>query len=95
VGGALLIVALTSAVRRSEHGRRLSQDLDRLEADELILRDQVGAQTARADSLAALPRIETAAGEIGLRRAGDGEVFHLSEPVAGGASGRVAPGAER
>jgi len=59
------------------------------------MRDRVAAQTARADSLAALPRMEAAAGEIGLRQAEDGEVFHLSEPVAGGASERVAPGAGR
>jgi hypothetical protein len=80
VGGALLIVSLTSAVRRSEMGRRLSQELDELEADQLILRDRVATQIARADSLAALPRMERAARQIGLRPAEDGEVFHLSEP---------------
>ncbi|MFV1987548.1 MAG: hypothetical protein ACC682_09700 [Gemmatimonadota bacterium] len=92
VVGGLLIASLTSAVRRSEDGRRLSQELDRLEVDELIMRDRVATQTARADSLAALPRMEDAAREIGLRRAEDGEVFHLSDPSAGRADEGEAPG---
>lgn len=96
VGGALLIVSLTSAVRRSESGRRLSQELDELEDAALILSDQVETQNARVDSLGALPRMEQAAGAIGLRRARDGEVFHLSEPSAKEAAdpeARVARGA--
>ena len=95
VGGGLLIASLTSAVGRSEDGRRLSQELDRLEADELIMRDRVAAQTARADSLAALPRMEDAAREIGLRRAEDGEVFHLSDPSAARVDGAEVLGVGR
>jgi len=77
--GCLVIASLAAVVRRGEEGRRLSQELDRLEADESIARDRLATQTARADSLAALPRIERAAGALGLRRAEDGEVFHLTE----------------
>ncbi|MDH3732242.1 MAG: hypothetical protein OEU54_01865 [Gemmatimonadota bacterium] len=79
VGGTLLVASLASAVRRSEDGRRLSRELDRLEGAELILRDRVAGQVSRVDSLSALPRMEEAAREIGLRRAGDGELFHLSD----------------
>jgi len=90
VGGALLVVSLTSAVRRSESGRALSRELDRLEADELILRDRVATQSARADSLASLPRMEAVGTDLGLRQAEDGEVFHLSEPSTEGAGERGA-----
>lgn len=66
-------------VGRGEGGRRFSRELDRLDAEEAIVRDYLAAQVARADSLGALPRIERAARAIGLRRAGDGEVFHLAD----------------
>ena len=79
VAGGLVVASLAAVVRRGEEGRRLSQELDRLEAEESILNDRLAAQTARADSLGALPRIERAAGAIGLRRAGDGEVFHVAD----------------
>lgn len=84
VGGALLVASLVSAVRRSEEGRMLSRELDRLEGAELILRDEVAEQVARTDSLSGLPRMEEAAAAIGLRRAGDGELFHLSDGVGEG-----------
>lgn len=79
VGGVLLVASLAMVVRRSEEGRRLSQELDRLEAEEVILRDRVAGEIARVDSLGALPRMQEAAAKIGLRRAGDGELFHISE----------------
>ncbi|MDX1395249.1 MAG: hypothetical protein R3195_12705 [Gemmatimonadota bacterium] len=78
--GAVLVASLTLAVRRSEEGRRLSTELDRLESEEGIFRDRLATEIARSDSLAALPRVEVVARELGLRRAGDGEVFHLTEP---------------
>ena len=93
VSGAVLVASLTVAVRRSEEGRKLSTELDRLESDGGILRDRLATQLARSDSLAALPRMEVAARELGLRRAGDGEVFHLSEPGSPGSPAGAPVGA--
>lgn len=76
-----LVAALAAVVRRGEEGRLLSRELDRLEAEEQILHDRVAAQRARADSLAALPRMEEAANAIGLRQAEDGEFLYLSDEV--------------
>ena len=73
----------------------MSQELDRLEADELITIDRLAAEEARVDSLGALPRMEAAAAEIGLRRAGDGELYHLSDgSVDGGAGSQTAAASE-
>ena len=85
-GVALVVAALATAVGRGEDGRRLSRELDRLDADELIVRDEVATQAARADSLASLPRMERAASRLGLRQAGDGEVFHLSDAASSAVS---------
>lgn len=79
LAGLLMVVSLAGVVRRTEEGRRLSRELDRLEAEELVTRDRLAAQAARAESLASLPRMEAAAGSLGLRQAGDGEVFHISD----------------
>lgn len=80
VGGVALVLSLAAAVRRSEEGRQLSRELDRLEAEEVLLIDRLAAEEARVDSLGALPRMQEAAATLGLRRAGDGELYHLSEP---------------
>lgn len=74
-----MVVSLAAVVRRTEEGRRLSRELDRLEAEELVMRDRLAAEAARAESLASLPRMEEAASGLGLRQAGDGEVFHISD----------------
>lgn len=76
-----LVAALATVVRRGEEGRLLSRELDRLDAEEQILHDRLAADRARADSLAALPRMEAAAAEIGLRQAEDGEFIYLSDNV--------------
>lgn len=83
LAGLLLVASLAAVVRRTEEGRRLSGELDRLEAEQLVLRDRVAEQVARVESLTALPRLEEAAGDIGLRQAEDGEVFHISDPGEG------------
>lgn len=76
-----LVAALATVVRRGEEGRLLSRELDRLEAEEQILDDRLATERARADSLEALPRMEAAAREIGLRQAEDGEFVYLSDRV--------------
>lgn len=76
-----LVAALATVVRRGEEGRLLSREVDRLEAEEEILDDRLAAQRARADSLAALPRMEEAANAIGLRQAEDGEFIYLSDEM--------------
>ena len=80
------MAALATVVRRGEEGRLLSRQIDRLDAEEQILHDHLAAERARADSLEALPRMEAAATEIGLRQAEDGEFVYLSDSVldAGG-----------
>jgi len=83
LAGLLLVSSLAAVVRRTEEGRRLSGELDRLEAEQLVLQDRVAEQVARVESLTALPRLEQAAGDIGLRQAEDGEVFHISDLGAG------------
>ena len=90
VGGVALVLSLATAVRRGEEGRRLSRELDRLEAEEVLLIDRLAAEEARVDSLGALPRMEEAAAELGLRRAGDGELYHLSEEGVEGRGGTTA-----
>ncbi len=87
VGGVLLVLSLAAVVGRGEEGRRVSQELDRLEERELILFDQLAGEEARVDSLGALPRMVEAAARIGLRRAGDGELYHLSDADDEGRSG--------
>lgn len=76
-----LVAALATVVRRGEEGRLLSRELDRLDAEEQILYDRLAGERARADSLGALPRMEAAAIEIGLRQAEDGEFIYLSDDV--------------
>jgi hypothetical protein len=84
LGAALVVAALATVVRRSETGRQLSRSLDGLDRQEQILRDRLTGERSRADSLEALPRIEDAAGRLGLRAAGDGEFFLVAESALDG-----------
>lgn len=79
IAGLSLIVGLGLVVRRSEEGRRLSRELSSLEGEERLVRDRLASAEARVDSLTSLRRIERAATELGLRQAGDGEVFYLTD----------------
>jgi len=76
-----LVAALATVVRRGEEGRLLSRELDELEAEARIAEDRLAVERARADSLEALPRMESAATRIGLRQAEEGEFFYLSDSV--------------
>lgn len=74
-----LIASLAVVVRRGEEARRLSHELSRLQAEREIARDRLAETMARVDSLSSLGRIEEAAGELGLRQAGEGEVVYLAD----------------
>lgn len=74
-----LIASLAVVVGRGEEARRLSHELSRLQAEREIARDRLSQLTARVDSLGSLGRLEAAAGELGLRQAGDGEVVYLAD----------------
>ncbi len=79
IATGILVTSLISVVGRSEEGRRLSADLDRLAETEQVVRDRLSGEVARADSLASLPRLEAAAGELGLRQAKEGEFFYVAD----------------
>ncbi len=94
VAGLALIAGLGLVVRRSEEGRGLSRELSTLEGEERLVRDRLASAEARIDSLTSLRRIERAATELGLRQAGDGEVFYLTDGDGAGGD-EVSTGADR
>ena len=75
----ILAVAMTSAVRRSAEARAISDELGRLSVDEKVVREQLAAETLRADSLGSRARIQAVAGNLGLRPARDQEITFLRE----------------
>ena len=75
----ILAIAMTSAVRRSAEARVISDELGRLSVDEQVVRDQLAAETLRADSLGSRARIQAVAGKLGLRPARDQEMTFLRE----------------
>jgi hypothetical protein len=79
LAGAALILSLAAVVQRGEEARRLSREVLALQSEEQIARDRIAEETARVDSLGSLGRLEMAAGAIGLRQAGDGEVTYLRD----------------
>lgn len=81
LGVTALVASLTTVVRRSEEGRRLSVEVERLETEERIVGDRLALERARVDSLGSLPRLEEAARSLGLRQAQEGEFFYLSDSV--------------
>lgn len=87
-----LIASLAVVVRRGEEARRLSHELARLRMEEEIARDRLAEWAARVDSLGSLSRLERAAGALGLRQAGDGEVIYLADVSVGEVEERGAEG---
>ncbi len=74
---ATLLASMVMVVRRGEVGRRLSAELEALEAQGSVASDRIVAERARVDSLTTLTRIEDVAGSIGLRRAVDAELVQV------------------
>lgn len=72
-----LAASLMSVVRRGEEGRQLMAELRGLEAEARIVTDRIDAARTRVDSLAAPARIERAAGELGLQRAGEDQLLQV------------------
>ena len=76
---AAVPLSMGAAVRRAAHARRLSHDLEALNAAERVTRERLGRVTRRADSLSSRGRIRSASAELGLRPATDGEITFLED----------------
>ena len=72
-----LAASLVSVVRRGEEGRRLTAELEGIEAEMRIVEDRIDIVRARVDSLTTPARIERAAGAIGLRRAEEEQLLQV------------------
>ena len=82
-----LAVSLASVVRRGEEGRRLTADLERLDAETAVVADRILAERARIETLTSLERIERAAAPLGLRQAMDAELVQVRADEGGLARG--------
>ncbi len=73
----VLAASLGWVVRRGEDGRRLSSELETLEAEAEIVSDRIVTEQARVESLTTFARIQEVAGPLGLRQAVDGELVQV------------------
>lgn len=76
---ATLGAAMLAAVERGSEARRLSDEIDRLERREAVVRGRVADGMRRVDSLSSRERITRAAARLGLRPASDEEITFLRE----------------
>jgi cell division protein FtsL len=75
----LLVASMLVSLRRTAGGRKLSESLNALAREEVVLRTQLAEELVRVDSLSSRERILEVAAGLGLRSPEDREIINLPD----------------